>query len=114
MKENKIVSGSIEITVRQMGITVEDLRTGKRVRVSEAECSQITGRGRHSLRRDRWLGQGIPYLRDECRRVWYSSEDVLDYLSKATKHKSVSEYDTSRQVKGLEAAREAKNRRSAK
>jgi hypothetical protein len=93
---------------KEVPITVDDLRTGKRARINEAQCYQITGRKRSSLQRDRWLGKGIPFQADENGRVWYAAEDVLAYLD-GEKHRSTSEYDTSSQVARLAKARKAKD-----
>lgn len=88
-------------------ITVDDLRTGKRARITEAECAQITGRKRYSLQRDRWLQKGMRYQKDENGRIWYSAKEVLTYID-GRKHRSTAEYDTSALVLRLSKAREAK------
>ena len=88
-------------------VTLDDLRTGKRARISELECEQLIGRGRASLQRDRWKKKGMPFQKDENGRVWYAAEDVLSYLD-GKKHRSTSEYDTHSQVLRLEKAREQK------
>jgi hypothetical protein len=88
-------------------VTIEDLRAGRRARVNEAECEQLTGRKRSSLQRDRWKKKGMQFQKDENGRVWYAASDVLTYLE-GHKHKSTQEYDTSTKLANLEKARQAK------
>lgn len=91
-------------------ITVDNLRSGTRARITEAECEQITGRKRFSLQRDRWQQKGMRYQKDENGRIWYAAGDVLAYID-GKKHRSTAEYDTSSHVMRLSKAREAKANR---
>jgi hypothetical protein len=89
-----------------VSVCLDDLRTGRRARVNETECAQLTGRRRHSLQRDRWLGKGMQFQKDENGRIWYDTATVLAYMG-TKKHRSTNEYDTSTQVERLERARAA-------
>jgi hypothetical protein len=56
------------------GITLEQL-------LDEREVSRLTGRSVASLRRDRRLKVGIPYIKIGA-LVRYDPRDILDYLEK--------------------------------
>jgi hypothetical protein len=47
--------------------------------IDEHECSRITGRSVASLRRDRLLNKGIPYIKCEA-LVRYDLRDVREYI----------------------------------
>lgn len=47
--------------------------------IDETEVSRIAGRAVSSLRNDRSLGKGIPYVKNG-RSVRYSIKDVLEYM----------------------------------
>jgi hypothetical protein len=90
-------------------ICIDDLLVGRRVRISERELSQLDGRSIYTHQRNRYLGKGIPFQKDDQGRVWYLAEDVLADLQRK-RHRSTSEYDTSSQIKRLSKARSALSR----
>jgi hypothetical protein len=47
--------------------------------VPEQEVSRITGRGVQTLRNDRHLGRGIPYVKFG-RSVRYSVDDIINFM----------------------------------
>lgn len=47
--------------------------------VDERAVSQITGRALATLRNDRYVGQGIPYVK-MGRSVRYRLDDVINYM----------------------------------
>lgn len=49
--------------------------------IGEYECSRITGRSVASLRRDRLLGNGIPYVKLQA-LVRYRPSDVREYIER--------------------------------
>jgi hypothetical protein len=49
--------------------------------IDEYECSRITGRSVASLRRDRLLGTGIPYVKLQA-LVRYRPSDLREYIEK--------------------------------
>jgi predicted DNA-binding transcriptional regulator AlpA len=51
--------------------------------INEKEVSKITSLAVATLRNDRWLGRGIPYVK-LGRSVRYSLEAVLDYMQAHT------------------------------
>ncbi len=86
-------------------VTVEDLRNGRRARISSREFSVLSGLSLHTLERDRWQKQGVPFRKDGKGRVWYAAEDVLACIE-SPKHLSTCEYDTSKNLAALSVARE--------
>ncbi len=48
--------------------------------LNEAEVSAITGRALATLRNDRFLRRGIPYLKISERSVRYRTPDVLNFM----------------------------------
>lgn len=88
-------------------VTIDDLRSGRRARVTETELEQLGIRNRRSSQRDRLFGVGIPFQKDpDTKRVFYLAKDVLAYLDRPT-HRSTSEYSTSAHHGRLEKARDA-------
>lgn len=57
--------------------------------LTEAEVSELTGIPRQGLRKDRWRGRGIPYLK-VGRRVRYKADALRDYLERC-RHRSTSD-----------------------
>ena len=49
--------------------------------IDEYECSRITGRSVASLRRDRLLGTGIPYVKLQA-LVRYRPSDLREYIER--------------------------------
>lgn len=49
--------------------------------VTEKEVSLLTSRALQTLRNDRFLGQGIPYVKLN-RSVRYKLKDIYDYMEK--------------------------------
>jgi hypothetical protein len=88
-------------------LTIHDLEAGRRTRITEGECEQLTGRSKWSLQKDRSAGKGIPFTKDTNGRIWYEAADVLGYL-KNPKYRGTFNYDTSAYLDRMERAREAK------
>lgn len=91
-----------------LSVCIDDLISGRRPRINEREYAQLDGRSIYTLQRNRYLGKGIPFQRDDATgRIWYLADDVLTALQGKT-HRSTSEYDTSSQIARLSKARSAK------
>lgn len=91
---------------KQVALTVEDLRSGRRAEISTREYARLKGCSPYTLERKRWLKKGIPYKTDpETGRVSYRAEDVLKDLDGPTR-RSTCEYDTSANVERLTKARQ--------
>lgn len=50
--------------------------------ISEVEVSFLTGISVFTLRNDRFLRRGIPYLRVGARKIMYRMADVISYMEK--------------------------------
>jgi hypothetical protein len=98
-------------TAPSNAVTIDDLRSGRRARVTERELSMLIGKSVYTLQRDRWKRKGLPYQKDENGRIWYTAVDVLSLLDAPT-HKGTNEYATERNVEHLAKARSAPRRRS--
>jgi len=48
--------------------------------LNEVEVSAFTGRALSTLRNDRFLRRGIPYLKISKRSVRYRTEDVVNFM----------------------------------
>lgn len=48
--------------------------------LNEIEVSALTGRAVSTLRNDRFLRRGIPYLKVSRRSIRYRTQDVLKYM----------------------------------
>jgi len=48
--------------------------------LNEAEVAAITGRALATLRNDRFLRRGIPYLKVSGRSIRYRTPDVLNFM----------------------------------
>lgn len=49
--------------------------------LNEAEVAAITGRAVSTLRNDRHLRRGIPYLKVSARSVRYRTPDVMNFMT---------------------------------
>ncbi len=58
--------------------------------LTEIKVAQLLGKSVSSLRRDRWLGGGIPF-RKLGSHVRYDLEDVLNWINKHPLQNSTSE-----------------------
>lgn len=52
----------------------------KKPYLSEKEAATLTGRSVHTLRNERHLRRGLPYLKVGQRTVKYKLDDVLSYM----------------------------------
>ena len=50
--------------------------------LTEIEVEQVTGRSRFTLRNERFLRRGIPYLKISARSVRYKTEDVIAFMER--------------------------------
>jgi hypothetical protein len=92
-----------------MKVTLTDLRTGARARISPKEFAALRGCSEATLCRERLEGSGPNFRRDEKDRVWYDGTVVLEYFDSLPSYKSTSQYvhnGTSR----MEKARAARGR----
>lgn len=48
--------------------------------LNEAEVSAVTGRALATLRNDRFLRRGIPYLKVSRRSIRYRTPDVMNFM----------------------------------
>lgn len=48
--------------------------------LNEKEVAQVTGRAVSTLRNERFLRKGLPYLKIGGRSIRYKSEDVIAYM----------------------------------
>jgi hypothetical protein len=87
-------------------VTLDDLISGRRARVTTAERARLTGKSVATYQRRRWLGTDIKYQRDTVGTIWYSATDVLAELDQPS-YQSTSEYDTTAQTQKLAKARAA-------
>lgn len=93
-------------------VTIGELRSGARPRISEKELAQLRGCSVGTVRKDRVRGTGVPFLKDpETARVTYAAETVLAYFDRAMPCYSTSEYDTSANQERLDKARKAQSER---
>lgn len=86
-------------------VTVDDLRSGRVARINTHQYAALKGNSVYTHQRNRVLGKGIPFQKDESGRVWYRAEDVLAELD-APVHRSTREFDTSVNLERLTKARE--------
>lgn len=49
--------------------------------LNEKETSELTGKALSTLRNDRHLRRGIPYLKVGARDIRYQTQDVLTYMT---------------------------------
>lgn len=54
----------------------------KKIYLNEYEVSALTGRSVFTLRNDRFLRRGIPYLKISKRSVRYRTSDVLQFMER--------------------------------
>lgn len=52
----------------------------KKPYLNEFEVAEITGRAVSTLRNDRFLRRGIPYLKISKRSIRYRTPDVIDFM----------------------------------
>ncbi len=52
----------------------------KKPYLNEVEAAQLTGRAVSTLRNERFLRRGLPYLRVGGRSIRYKLEDVLSFM----------------------------------
>ena len=50
--------------------------------LTEIEVEHVTGRSRFTLRNERFLRRGIPYLKISTRSVRYKTEDVIAFMER--------------------------------
>jgi len=50
--------------------------------LNEKETSELTGRALSTLRNDRFLRRGIPYLKISRRSIRYKIEDIISFMEK--------------------------------
>ncbi len=48
--------------------------------LNEKEVAAVTGRALSTLRNDRFMRRGLPYLKIGSRSVRYCSQDVISYM----------------------------------
>ncbi|NMC97292.1 MAG: helix-turn-helix domain-containing protein [Deltaproteobacteria bacterium] len=49
--------------------------------LNEKEASELTGKALSTLRNDRHLRRGIPYLKVGARDIRYQTQDILSYMT---------------------------------
>lgn len=49
--------------------------------LNEKETSELTGKALSTLRNDRHLRRGIPYLKVGARDIRYQTQDILSYMT---------------------------------
>lgn len=78
-------------------VTVEQLKTGERPNITEAEFAALRGCSRSTLQKERLTGRGPAFIKiKENGRIRYEAQTILDYLSNMGQVcLSTSEYDTS-------------------
>lgn len=54
----------------------------KKIYLNEKETSKFTGRALSSLRNDRHLRRGIPYLKVGPRTIRYKLQDVIEFMER--------------------------------
>jgi hypothetical protein len=94
-------------------VTIDDLRSGRVARITTRQYARLKGNSVYTPQRERVLGKGIPYQKDENGRVWYLAEDVLRDIEGRPLHKSTREYDTQAHLENLRRARLARGQESA-
>ena len=52
----------------------------KKPYLTEVEVEELTSRSRYTLRNDRFLRKGIPYLKITTRSVRYKTADVVAFM----------------------------------
>jgi hypothetical protein len=95
-------------------ISIELLKTGSRAWVFEKELSELTGRSRSLLQKQRLNGTGIPFSRLESGRIVYLADDVLSHIERQPRHLATCEYDSNQKAAHLEQARFVKAERREK
>lgn len=53
---------------------------GEKTYLNEKEVATITGRAVSTLRNERFMRKGLPYLKIGGRSIRYKSEDVISYM----------------------------------
>lgn len=61
-------------------LTIEIIK--KKLYLTEFEVSYLTGLSVFTLRNDRFLRKGIPYLRIGARKIMYKMTDVVAYMER--------------------------------
>ncbi len=89
-----------------MIVTLDDLQSGRVVRVKQQDFCRLTGESMFTAERNRVIGKGCRF-RKETGRIWYYTIDILEYLNIPASHSSTSEYDTSSHIARLDKARRA-------
>jgi len=97
--------------IRKRPISMADLESGRICRINESEYAELKGCSRYKPQRDRYLGKGIPFQKDDNGSVWYLAADVLADLKRPV-YQSTNEYDTSSSIENLSKARAALRSRS--
>jgi len=54
----------------------------KKPYLNEIEVEALTGRSRFTLRNERFLRKGIPYLKISSRAVRYKTDDVITFMER--------------------------------
>jgi hypothetical protein len=88
-------------------VTIEELKSGARPRISEREFAQLRGCSVATVQKDRVKGKGAPFLKDPVTgRVSYAADAALAFLDRAVPCRSTGDYDTSAHQSRLDKARE--------
>ena len=56
------------------------MNLGEKTYLNEKEVAAITGRAVSTLRNERFMRKGLPYLKIGGRSIRYKSEDVISYM----------------------------------
>lgn len=48
--------------------------------LNEKEVAEVTGRALSTIRNDRFMRKGLPYLKIGARSIRYKTEDVISYM----------------------------------
>ena len=56
------------------------MNLGEKTYLNEKEVAAITGRAVSTLRNERFMRQGLPYLKIGGRSIRYRSQDVIAYM----------------------------------
>ena len=90
-----------------MALLLDELKDGRRPRISEREFALLRGCSVSTLRKERSTGRGIAYLKDPVTgRVAYSAEAVLEFFGRALVCKATCNYDTVEHQNRLTKARQ--------
>jgi hypothetical protein len=84
MNKNKISGGHTMSTQQKRRPRVDVTRISElrnKIYLNEEEVAAITGKAVSTLRNDRFLRRGIPYLKDN-KRVMYRNPDVFNHMER--------------------------------